>query len=273
MAGYASVQSNSHITIDGTIIQKESATIPLYHPAGFDVDQRNNVVFDGSGTFSSQGLLSDAEATFQINRSTGWSPIITIRACKNVRVAGNLNLYKLAMGITANINNAPAYPDFNLIPIPGATCNNIDISGVRARFVNYYSVTLNTCRESALHHNYCYRSGDSGIIVMFSKNCLVYDNFRESPYGTGADIADPLTFNDCQGISIENCNYVTVSNNIVIGLMTNPIDVKNSSTDILVTGNFVKDAQLAGITVRGGDTVYGENTSITVIGNKIKEKI
>lgn len=275
MRGYVSLNQNQTVVIDGTVIQGHSATpeAAYYHIGGFDAQQKSGILICGSGTLSSEAFINVSDNDFKPNHySSGYCPVIHLRACSNSRVEG-LRFYKLAMGAASTIVDKPSQPDWNLVGIPSARGYEIDVVNCSFKYCNFFGVTLNTVTRGSLDGNYCYRCGDSGLHVQFCRNVRVINNTRVSPYGDGADYADGLSLlavNDSQGISIESSHKSLVQGNVVIGFVSTGIDVKNNCTDILVQGNYIQDCQMSSIAVRGGDAVYGLNTAITVTGNLIK---
>jgi hypothetical protein len=275
MSDYVNVESNSHITIDGTILIKESTTTADYYPGGFNVYIKTNVLIDGSGTFNCENLIDVADSVWLTNfgvgvNAVGFAPHISIHGSTFCTVRG-INFYKTQGGIWVHNAAEPASPDFTFTPIPGiAFTEGNTIDSVNAQFVINASHAMRQQLKCKIINSYCYKSGDGGMYMQFCKNGLIDNNIRVSSYGDGSDYMPATLKNDGQGISIEACNYTIISNNQVMGFIESGIDVKRDCTDILVIGNLVKDCQVMSIMARGGDTIYGSNTSISIIGNVVK---
>ncbi|WP_181316248.1 phage tail-collar fiber domain-containing protein [Photobacterium iliopiscarium] len=275
MGEYVSLRDNMDIIIDGTIVQlqKQSIISPQYHEGGFDAERKENITIKGTGYIHSQGFLSQDSDGFKIHQGQGYCPPIHLRACKNVKVDG-LNFYKGTMGVACTIFDKASYEHWDdMGSLSPSYCENNIVTNCKFKYLSFFAATLNTVRKGGINNCYAYRCGDSGIHIQFCKDVAVTDNTRESPYGDGGLYGDGidgiLSKNDCQGMSIENCQDSIVKGNVIVGLCTNGIDIKNNCVNILVTGNVIKHSQLSAISVRGGDVVYGINTAITITNNQI----
>jgi len=274
LSGYCSVLSDTTLELHGTIIRTEQGVVGShYYPSGFDLDKTENVTITGSATLSDELMLDYSDEDFPMNGMgavDGYTPFIHVRSCRDVKIE-NVNLYKVAYGIMVGKNAEPFYTDWSSFVSYDSNPTDCHIKGINARFCSYFSATLNSAKLSSISNSYIYRSGDGGIHMQFSSQCSIHDNFRESPYGNGGEYDGQVStsWNDQQGIMIENSDNSMVYGNTVKGLSSQGIGVINNCTNITVTDNTVIECQSAGITARGGDTVYGLNSSITISNNTI----
>ena len=272
LSDYISVNSNTRVVLDSTIIRLRSDVAGVgkeFYPSGFDFNKVENVEFTGNGTISDENLLTYNDANYPMNGNSvhaGYSPAVHVRSCTNVKIL-DINLYKVKMGIAIGISDSPYYPDFNLIPYPESSYN-CHVKGVNAKFCSFFAMNLNSCYNSSMSGSYVYRAGDGGIFTQFSHQCSIHNNVRESPYGDGSSVADILSINDVQGITIENSHDIQVHSNIVKGFY-NGINVINNSTDVSVSNNSIYESQAFAIAARGGDSIYGLNSNVKINDNLI----
>ena len=275
LSGYVNLESNTHLTINGTIVIQQSSQVVDYYPGGFDAYIKENILVDGAGTITCQYLKDVADSVWLTSfgdqvKTVGFAAHVLFRACTNCTVR-DINFHKSQGGVWINAADPVASPTWDFVPIPGHTYgSNNSIENVTANFVINASHAIRQQYYPKLINSHCYRSGDGGMYMQYCYHGLIDGNQRVSPYGDGTSYTPALLQNDSQGISIEASSYIIVSNNLVVGFLETGIDVKSNSTDVLVTGNIVKDCQIMSITARGGDVVYGTNTSITIVGNEIK---
>ena len=269
ISSYITGRSNMKVTIDGDVIRKgRLIDNEGFFPAGFDFYNCDNVVVTGSGTLSDDLVLSKyTDDNFIVNTwGKPYTPFIHIRSCRNV-VVENLKLYKVVFGIAVTRYDSPYYQSWDLIPTE-IYPKNCTVKNVSVKYCIYFGITLNSATQSSIENCNVHRAGDGGLHLQFCKQCKIINNLRTSPYGDGSSNLDLLT-NDAQGISVEASVDTLVDGNTVIGCAYTGIDIKYSSVNTTVSNNLIKDCQITSITSRGGDAVYGLNSSTIIRNNTI----
>lgn len=212
-----------------------------------------------------------------------WNPIVTIdapsihlRSVTNVIVEG-LNISYVSAGIyVTNCTTNTATPGGAFV-ITQASPVNVTLRDNNITFTEYGAMSAYVSVNLKYENNYVYRCGDGGIWMMGCTDSAILGNTRVSPATVPADVvtfgrnslAHPTTWNDEQGIELENCQNVLIADNTVTQFWGFGISVSNGSNRVSIERNRVSYCENASIITRDGDAIKNANHKIRIISNTI----
>lgn len=212
-----------------------------------------------------------------------WNPVTTVdapaihlRSVTNCIVDG-LNMTYVCAGIyVTNTTTNTATPGGAFV-LGQASPVNVVLSNNNISFTEYGALSSYQSVNLKYDHNYVYRCGDGGIWMLGCIDSEITNNTRVSPTTVPADVvtygqniqAHPTTWNDEQGIELENCQNCLVADNIVTQFWGFGISAANGSNRCIIARNRVSYCENAGIITRDGDAIKNANMKVTIIGNTI----
>ncbi len=278
ITSYMEVYSNTTIFLYGTL-QLTGRQSGLFTNGGNTGALTSNVGIYG---FNS-GIITDTTVAgnYLWNAASVVAPAIHIRSSQNVVVSG-INFFYVSQGtyVSAAGQNYGAATGFGA-GAGQAGSSNVTLENNSYTFTEFAGTSAIQAQLVRYLNNYYYRCGDSGCWVMGCGNCEIIGNVRTGPktvyadvvtYGGGNLIAHPTTWNDVQGISIQASSGVLCANNQVSYMQGQGIDVKESSSRVLVTGNLVSFCEQTSICTRAGDAGNtGSCAKVTIANNTITD--
>lgn len=204
-----------------------------------------------------------------------WAPAIHLRSCRHVLVDG-VRFIDCPQGVLLSnaAENRAGPNDWRLTQEPPADCT---VRGCHMERCEMSGIASYNAVDSRYLDNYVHRCGDGGIWMMGPRDCEIVGNHRVSPqadpeqvqrFGTNHP-AYPGTWNDEQGIEVENAHGLLIADNVVKGFWAYGIDIKNVCNRVLVTGNRVSDCENASLCIRAGDAVQDACHKVALMGNTV----
>lgn len=268
ITSYLQIGSNTQIELRG-MLQLTNRSAGLYSNGASNISIRGF----GTGQIQDSSVVSNYQ--YQASPNGNSFPAIHLRSSSKCLIEDLIISY-CARGILISDFTSTTGP-FSSGQAASFACR---VRGNNVQFCEYSAIGLFEGMDSGFYENYVYRCGDGGLWMMGCQDSEIVNNHRISPYAVPADVAafgsnnpaHPTTWNDEQGIELENCHNVLVSGNVVKGFWAQGIDVKNACNRILVSNNRVSDCENGGIVVREGDAIRNAVHKVSIIGNTISNQ-